>query len=157
MKVDYLRRNDEESTDGREQRKITHFVRSELSTISVFWCLRNNQQKNKNHNSLISFWSHNIQSDDKKFVILKCYMERAEDYVMRDIRCINIGLIFEKAHRQLTLKEVTCDWNSLYSTIIQLYNKDLLYLFRRSTSCVTSAYFLPNSVRTWILLEPFTI
>ena len=79
--------------------------------------------------TLVSFWSHEIQSDNYKFIMLKCYMKRAEDYVMRDIRCINIGLIFEKAHRQLTLREVTCDWNSLYSTIIQLYNKDLLYLF----------------------------
>ena len=36
MKVDYLRRNDEESTDGREQRKITHFV---WSNYQRFLCL----------------------------------------------------------------------------------------------------------------------
>ena len=129
FKIDYLRRSNEESIDGRKYIKLAHCQWSEPSAISVFWCNKNYHLIHKIHNSLISFWSHNIQSDDKKFVILRCYMERAEDYVMRDIRCINIGLIFEKPHRQLTLREVTCDWNSLYSTIIQLYKKDLLYLF----------------------------
>ena len=74
---------------------------------------------------------------------------------MRDIRCINIGLIFEKAHRQLTLREVTCDWNSLYSTIIQLYNKDLLYLFSTLDFMRHLSLLFIKSVRTWIQLEPF--
>ena len=62
---------------------------------------------NLNHNSC--FWSLPIRTDDLKFALLKCYMERAVDYVMRDIRCTNIGLIFEKAHHQLTLREVIYD------------------------------------------------